>query len=130
MTSRPEPRWEPIEYAHWWDFPRVFVVRDGGRVLVLESVFEDALDDYGPFRVYELHADGPGAPDGLGGWLKIKRDPARQVGEVPERLGWSMFRPRLKCRFVRLDMILDALEHPEDGDGSGRPPAGPGAASA
>lgn len=115
MDSVTEPRWEPIEYAAWYDFPRVFAVRDGDRVLVLEPAYEKVLDEHGPFRVCEFDADEPGAPDDLKGWLKVKRDPAKQVGSVPGHLGRSMFSRENRCRLVRVDMIREALERSQAG---------------
>ena len=57
--------WVPIvSHRDFYDIPHVLVVRVGARLLLLESRFDESLDDYEPdFSVYELPEDAR-TPDG------------------------------------------------------------------
>ncbi len=53
MHARSE--WILIDYRHYWDAPREFVVRRGDEAYFFESLFDEARDDYSPeFRVYRI----------------------------------------------------------------------------
>jgi hypothetical protein len=44
-----------ISCGDYWDFPRVFITRWHGKVMMFYCPFDDDLDDYGDhFAVYEL----------------------------------------------------------------------------
>ena len=48
-------RWLPIRYRDFWDVPRLIVVETEGRVLLLDSAFDDVLDEFSPeYTVYDL----------------------------------------------------------------------------
>ena len=50
-------RWLPIRYRDFWDVPRLLVVETGDRVLLLDSAFDDVLDEFSPeYSVYDLPA--------------------------------------------------------------------------
>jgi hypothetical protein len=104
---------EPHAYYAYWDFPRAFAVRDGDRVLGLSSEFEEDLDEYGAFRVYEF---GPGEPSPLDerpAGQRVATVHGHRIGTLPDRLGYRFFRTADKRRFVRLDLIREVLERAE-----------------
>lgn len=80
--TMPRMRWLPIlEYRDFYDVPRLVLVRVGGRFLLLDSPFDDILDDYAPeYDVFEF-TDDPRpfvGPD----WRSLPSR-GRHLGRVP-----------------------------------------------
>jgi hypothetical protein len=49
--------WVAIDYRHYWDVPREFVVRRGNDAYFFECAFDESLDDYPPnFCIYRIPA--------------------------------------------------------------------------
>ncbi len=71
----------PIMYRDFYDVPRAFLVRDGDRLLLFDSPFEDARDEYADrYAVYlmpELTEDELG-----GSWVDLRRKALRRLGCV------------------------------------------------
>ena len=57
-----EPTWLPITYRDFYDVPRLVVVEWRADLYLLDSPFDEALDDYADiFPVYRLPPDARGA---------------------------------------------------------------------
>ena len=64
--------WIPCRYFAFWDVPRSLVVRHQGRSLLLDSQFDDELDDYSPeYRVRLLDSVSPEEFDALS-WSELE----------------------------------------------------------
>jgi hypothetical protein len=73
----------PFRYAGFWDVSRYILLRHREQTLLLESPFDDDLDEYpDAYSVYHV----PGAISELvlgGNWALLDRAQLRFVGEVP-----------------------------------------------
>ena len=73
-----------IQYGDFYDFPRMFIVIDGGNRYLFDGSFEDQLDDYpAEFVVYlmpELTRD-----ELAGSWAQFPQRALRRLGRVPTR---------------------------------------------
>jgi hypothetical protein len=60
-------QWIELQYRGFHDVPRMMVVRLPGGMILLDSPFVDAIDDYDDYTVYRLplHADLSGSWDEL-----------------------------------------------------------------
>lgn len=74
--------WLPIRYRGYWDFPRIFLVRESNRLYLFDCPFDPDLDDYPDrFTVYLL----PDIPDDATptDWTTLPGLAVRILGEVP-----------------------------------------------
>jgi hypothetical protein len=72
----------PIRYFSFWDVPRTFVFERDGSVYLLESEFDDELDDYpSDFEVYSLL--NVRNLTGLDGRNSVVHLPKTHLGRVP-----------------------------------------------
>lgn len=73
----------PFRYGGFWDVPRFILLRYRGKALLLESPFDESLDEYpDDYAVYEL-------PDGTewselpeGSWIRDET-PRSLIGRIP-----------------------------------------------
>ena len=74
--------WLPIRYRGYWDFPRIFLVRESNRLYLFDCAFDHDLDEYPDhFTVYLLpdisDADTPAD------WTTLLGRAVRTLGDVP-----------------------------------------------
>jgi hypothetical protein len=75
-------KWLPIRYRGYWDVPRIFLVRNSGRLYLFDCPFSEELDDYPEqFTVYLM----PDIPDEEtpADWTTLPGRATRVLGEVP-----------------------------------------------
>jgi hypothetical protein len=71
----------PFVYRDFYDFPRLVVFQHEGRCILLESVFDAALDDYTPdYTVFQLDVREPGSLPKS--WVGIAEG-ATRLGRIP-----------------------------------------------
>jgi hypothetical protein len=73
----------PFKYAGFYDVPRYIALKYQDRFLLLQSAFDDDLDDYVPnYSVYLL---AESVEDSLreGNWDFINTVPMSKIGEIP-----------------------------------------------
>ena len=82
MTPEPAGRWTPITYRGYWDFPRIFLVADGGQTYLFDCAFDEELEDYpDDFRVFLMP---PLAEEELAGsWAELFQRATAELGRVP-----------------------------------------------
>lgn len=71
-----------LRYQGFYDVPRSFVVKHGGRQILFDCVFDDDLDDYPEtYQVYLL----PSLSDEelTGSWERLPERATEFLGEVP-----------------------------------------------
>jgi hypothetical protein len=71
-----------IVYHEFYDVPRMLIVNRRGFKLLLDSPFEESLDDYSPsYKVYVL----PDKVDehGLKSWQDLPQMATKLLGEIP-----------------------------------------------
>jgi hypothetical protein len=97
--------WVPIvSHRDFYDIPHVLVVRVGARLLLLESRFDESLDDYEPdFSVYELREDAE-LPDGS--WDHLTHGLTR-IASIP--LGDAEFGHDHEGRYALRSDAVEAL---------------------
>jgi hypothetical protein len=73
----------PFRYVEFYDVPRTIVLRHRGKLLLLQSAFDDKLDDYPDnYSVYEL-ADSAETSLDNGSWLFLKSATTACIGQIP-----------------------------------------------
>jgi hypothetical protein len=73
----------PFQYAGFWDVPRYILLRYCEQTLLLESPFDDDLDEYpSAYSVYQVHCMASGV-DLSRDWALLDRAQLRFVGEIP-----------------------------------------------
>ena len=73
----------PFRYVEFYDVPRAIVLRYKGKLLLLDSPFDDKLDDYSDsYSVYELpESVEPSLAEGS--WLFLESARLACVGQIP-----------------------------------------------
>jgi hypothetical protein len=71
--------WLPIEYLGFWDVPRLVLIRAGGRAWILDSSFNDELDDFEDYAVYVVEQPGDLPRDS---WLSVIEE-LEPVARIP-----------------------------------------------
>jgi len=77
------PQMIPFRYGGFWDVPRHIVTEYRGHVLLLQSEFDDELDDYA--ANYTVHT----LPESVwksvqeGDWSFYGKTPMSEVGQIP-----------------------------------------------
>src|SRR5215470_15739489 len=76
--------WNPVEirYFSFWDVPRTFAFEYGGKVYLLTSEFDDALDEY-PDDYDVFVVSGIGNLSMVNDWKSIEPLPRTFVGKLP-----------------------------------------------
>ena len=99
MTSLPS-EWQRCRYFGFWDVPRTFIWRYGGKTLLLTSEFREDLDDYDPqYQVYELDQVRADELDCLSD-VQIESGIGRRCSEIPvAEFRWHPERERAQGRF-------------------------------
>jgi hypothetical protein len=72
----------PFQYGDFFDVPRLIILRYQGKLLLLQSAFDDTLDEYPKvYSVYEL----PESVEPLlaGSWLFLEQVKSTPLGEIP-----------------------------------------------
>lgn len=70
-----------FRYRDFYDFPRLIVVECAGRLLLLDSAFDDNKDEYpDSYEVFELPMDVQ-VPT-TGSWERLKSYVVRRIGTV------------------------------------------------
>ena len=60
----------PFRYGGFWDVPRYILLRYRGKALLLESPFDENLDEYpDDFAVYELPSETEWSAETRGSWI-------------------------------------------------------------
>lgn len=60
----------PIRYGSFWDVPRAILLHYRGKSLLLESPFDEDLDEYsGRYEVYQLPDETDWAMEPRGPWI-------------------------------------------------------------
>lgn len=73
----------PFRYREYYDVPRAIVLRYKGKLLLLDSLFDDKLDDYpDSYSVYEL-PDAVESSLGNDSWLFLENAKLVCVGQMP-----------------------------------------------
>jgi hypothetical protein len=73
----------PFRYVEFYDFPRAIVLRYKGKLLLLDSPFDDKLDDYpDSYSVYEL-PESVEPSLAKGSWLFLENARLACVGQIP-----------------------------------------------
>lgn len=73
----------PFRYREFYDVPRAIILRYKGKLLLLDSLFDDKLDDYPEsYSVYEL-PDSVESSLGKGPWLFLENAKLACVGQIP-----------------------------------------------
>lgn len=73
----------PFRYGGFWDVPRYIALRYGGKVLYLQSPFDDELDDYpDAYSVYVV-PDDLGESLLSGDWNPLDQSRLSFVGQIP-----------------------------------------------
>jgi hypothetical protein len=76
-----EPTWLPITYRDFYDVPRLIVVEWRGDLYLLDSPFDEDLDDHADtFTVYRLPADARDAV-AEASWAALPRS-GEAVGQI------------------------------------------------
>jgi hypothetical protein len=73
----------PFQYLEFYDVPRCIALRYGERLFLLQSAFDDDLDDYeSSYSIYELSES---TEDSLkkGRWDFVGKTPTTCIGQVP-----------------------------------------------
>lgn len=71
-----------FRYGDFYDVPRLIILRYKGKLLLLQSAFSDALDEYpNVYSVYEL----PESAEPLlsGSWIFLEQMTLTSIGEIP-----------------------------------------------
>ena len=72
----------PFRYIEFYDVPRGIVLRYRGKLLLLQSAFNEDLDDYpDTYSVYELPESVELA--GCGSWHFLENKELDRIGEIP-----------------------------------------------
>ena len=73
----------PFRYVDFWDVPRVILVGFRDRMLLLQSAFNEELDDYDSnYSIYELSAEARSLAES-GSWKFMERQDLKHLGEIP-----------------------------------------------
>jgi hypothetical protein len=73
----------PFRYGSFWDVPRSILLRHRGKALLLESHFDEALDEYpNDYTVYELPTSTEWSEEPLGPWIPDET-PRSLIGRIP-----------------------------------------------
>lgn len=73
----------PFRYGGYWDVPRYILLRYRGKALLLESPFDEDLDEYpDDFAVYELPSQTEWSAETLGSWIP-EGTPRTLIGHIP-----------------------------------------------
>jgi hypothetical protein len=103
----------PFRYVEFYDVPRSIAVHYRGRLLLLQSAFDEQLDDYpGTYSVYALPES---SEDSLneGSWGFLERTPMICIGQI--QVNSVEFDPSKR---KELDpSCLDGLALPIEGSG-------------
>jgi hypothetical protein len=71
-----------IDYRDFWDYPRIFLVRHGGRLFLFDCEFdeetEDFRDDYKIYLMPEIFRE-----DRQGSWVDFPRRAIRYLCSLP-----------------------------------------------
>ena len=71
-----------FEYRDFWDVPRFILCTVEGIELLLDSGFDDSLDEYPPeYKVYALPPELE--PDSANSWAQLPSPKARYLGSIP-----------------------------------------------
>jgi hypothetical protein len=105
----------PFRYVEFYDVPRCIALRHGKRLFLLQSAFDEALDDYETsYSIYVLPESAEGSlKKGL--WEFVGKTPMTCIGDVKVRdvVFDSSKRKELDASFLD-DLITD-----EEADGPG-----------
>jgi len=72
----------PFTYREFWDVPRMIVCEIDGAEVLLDSEFDDSIDDYTPhYKVYLLPAELK--PQSLKSWIDLPSKATTYLGKVP-----------------------------------------------
>ena len=72
----------PFRYGSFWDVPRSILLRYRGKVLLLESHFDETLDEYPDhYTVYELPTGTEWSEERLGPWIPDET-PRSLIGRI------------------------------------------------
>lgn len=72
----------PFDYSGFWDVPRFIRCKVEGTELLLESEFDDSMDDYS--SDYKVYASPPGMESSaLSGWAQEPSSKASYLGSIP-----------------------------------------------
>lgn len=81
----------PFRYGGFWDVPRFIVLRYRGKALLLESPFDESLDEYpDDYAVYELPNQTEWSELPQGSWIR-DNTPRFLIGRIP--IGKVVFDP-------------------------------------
>ena len=73
----------PFRYVEFYDVPRAIVLRYKGKLLLLQSPFDDDLDEYPDmYSVYEL-SEVAETSLAKGSWLFLESERSACMGQVP-----------------------------------------------
>lgn len=101
------PQMTPFKYGGFWDVPRYIALEYRGRFLLLESEFDDELDDYpADYTVYALPNS---VADALreGSWDFYKTTPKVEIGKIPVQ---SVFFDESKRKELDASCLDDLIE--------------------
>ncbi|WP_109487231.1 hypothetical protein [Occallatibacter savannae] len=86
----------PFRYGGFWDVPRYILLRYRGKALLLESPFDEKLDEYpDDFTVYELPCATEWSAETRGDWIP-KETRRTLIGYLP--IGEVVFDPTMRER--------------------------------
>jgi len=101
------PQWRRFWYSGFYDVPLGVVVPDGERVVVLVSEFDETVDDFGPYTVFEARGgQAKTLSQANCSWADVDLSQARVLGTVPATR--DLFDPSLRQR-IRLDLVEQRL---------------------
>lgn len=103
-----EEIWIPFDHREFYDYPRVVVVEIDATRFVLDSPFDDALDDY--VRVYTVWRTSTDFPLS-GSWVDVTSG-GEKIGEI--KIREDLF-DVTRRRLIRWDLIVRELGRMEVG---------------
>lgn len=73
----------PFRYGGFWDVPRFILLRYDGKVLYLQSPFDEELDEYPDYYTVYLVPDSMGESCLSVDWKRFDNAPLTRVGQIP-----------------------------------------------
>lgn len=72
----------PIQYRDFYDIPRIFLLRHKEHLLLLDSPFDDYIDEYSSF--YDVYLMPELSQEMLeGSWARLQESASRLLGRIP-----------------------------------------------
>jgi hypothetical protein len=96
----------PFQYVDFYDYPRAIAAKYRGKLLLLQSAFDDELDDYPNFYTVYLLPESAETQLKAGSCKFLKEVPLHPVAQIP--IGSVCFDPTRRKKFDAC--ILDGLE--------------------